>query len=60
MVQANSNYDEEQLTDDDLSDESGDGADEKVKARTARPHWYAVQVASGCEKKGQTNARAAC
>ena len=48
------NYDEVQLDDSQLegeTDESQDAGDQQVKARKERPRWYAVQVASGCEKK---------
>ena len=56
MVHASddSNYDEalDSALDSQSSFEGEDGADEEtVKVRKERPHWYAVQVASGCEKK---------
>ena len=53
-VSEDSNYDEVQLDDSQLeseTDESQGSDDEQVKARKERPRWYAVQVASGCEKK---------
>ncbi|MGB3297479.1 MAG: transcription termination/antitermination protein NusG [Phormidesmis sp.] len=46
-VSEDPNYDEVQLDDSELNDASG----EKVPARKEKPRWYAVQVASGCEKK---------
>ncbi|PZO47307.1 MAG: transcription termination/antitermination protein NusG, partial [Phormidesmis priestleyi] len=56
MVHASddSNYDEalDSALDSQSSFEGEDRADEEtVKVRKERPHWYAVQVASGCEKK---------
>lgn len=52
MVQAldNSEYDESLEAEEGLSEEERAEA-EKVKVRKERPRWYAVQVASGCEKK---------
>lgn len=52
-VSEDSNYDEVQLDDSQLEDETDESqsGDEQVKARKERPRWYAVQVASGCEKK---------
>ena len=40
-----SNYDESQG-----SEDQEELQEEKVVVRKARPRWYAVQVASGCEK----------
>ncbi len=58
MVHASddSNYDEalDSALDSPSSLEGDDSAaddQETVKVRKERPHWYAVQVASGCEKK---------
>lgn len=53
-VSADSNYDEVQLDDSQLdsgTDELQNSGDQQAKARKERPRWYAVQVASGCEKK---------
>ncbi len=54
QISEESNYDEVQLEDLQLNSEDGELAnsgDEQVNGRRERPHWYAVQVASGCEKK---------
>ncbi|MEL6456451.1 MAG: transcription termination/antitermination protein NusG [Cyanobacteria bacterium J06623_5] len=51
MVHASddSNYDESQ--DLEAADLQTEEQDDKVAVRTQKPRWYAVQVASGCEKK---------
>lgn len=38
-----------------LASEEFDGASEQDAASRGRPRWYAVQVASGCEKRVKTN-----
>ncbi|MEM6452795.1 MAG: transcription termination/antitermination NusG family protein, partial [Cyanobacteria bacterium P01_D01_bin.105] len=47
MASKETNYDEMAV----LNDEHEQDGEETVKVRKARPRWYAVQVASGCEKK---------
>jgi transcription termination/antitermination protein NusG len=56
QISEESNYDEDQLENFQLEDGELEGGgeasgDDQVPARKERPHWYAVQVASGCEKK---------
>jgi len=45
------NYDESQVVADQVEGQEEPQEEEKVVVRKARPRWYAVQVASGCEKK---------
>ena len=49
MASEDTNYDEMDALNNEHDDD--DGGEEKVKVRKSKPRWYAVQVASGCEKK---------